>query len=105
VTALVSRSSFERIRETLALFGVRGMTVAQVQRLTDDARHVQIYRGQHFTVDGVPSIRIDLLVADGELSDVTRVISKLISQDGAVWTSPVDLVVRVRTGERGIDAL
>jgi nitrogen regulatory protein PII len=108
VTALVSTASFETIREALALFGVRGMTVDQVHLVTGERGQIQIYRGQHFTIDAQPTIKMDLVVPEDELSDVTRIIGKIVASDdrnGAVWVSQIDLLVRVRTGEYGIDAL
>jgi nitrogen regulatory protein P-II 1 len=59
-------------------------------------------------MDAQPCVKIELLAPDVELSDLTRVISKILATDGsagAVWTTPIDLVVRVRTGEHGLDAL
>jgi nitrogen regulatory protein P-II 1 len=108
ITAVVRPPVFEAIKEALALFGVRGMTVGQVHRISRETGHTQVYRGQRFPIDAQPSIRIDLLVPDDELSDLTRVIGKIMANDesdGNVWTSQIDLVVRVRTREHGLDAL
>lgn len=108
ITAVVRPPVFEAIKEALALFGVRGMTVGQVHRISRESSHIEVYRGRRFPIDAQPSIRIDLLVPDEELSDLTRVIGKIMAtdeSDGNVWTSQIDLVVRVRTGEYGLDAL
>lgn len=108
ITVVVRPSLFDIIKDALALFGVRGMTVEQVHRVGDNTGHVQIYRGQRFTMTAQPYVKIDLLVPEPELSDLTRVIDKILSShgsDGAMWTSRVDLVVRVRTSEHGLDAL
>jgi nitrogen regulatory protein PII len=108
ITAVTRPAAFEAIKDALALFGVRGMTVDQVQRVGGDSGRVQIYRGQRFTSDGRPSVKIDLLAPDDEVADLTRVINNILAthgSDGIVWTSQVDVVVRVRTHEYGLDAL
>jgi nitrogen regulatory protein P-II 1 len=108
ISAVVRPPVFEAIKEALALFGVRGMTVEQVHQISPDTAHIQIYRGQRFAIDAQPSVKIDLLVAEAELLDLTRVIRKIMTSDGSdgsLWTSPIDLVVRVRTREHGLDAL
>jgi nitrogen regulatory protein P-II 1 len=108
ITAVVRPPVFEAIKEALTLFGVRGMTVGEVHLITRDTGHIEIYRGQRFAIDGQPSLKIDLLVPDDELADLTRVISKIIGSDGwggSVWTTHINLIVRARTGEHGLDAL
>ncbi|HEY3692325.1 MAG TPA: P-II family nitrogen regulator [Pseudonocardiaceae bacterium] len=108
ITAVIRPPVFEAIKDALTLFGVRGMTVDQVHQISQDTTHIQIYRGQRFAVDTKPSVKIDLLVPDDELADLTRVISKIMAtsgSDGSVWTTQIDLVVRVRTREHGLDAL
>jgi len=108
ITVVVRPPLFDPIKDALALFGVRGMTVEHVHRVGHHSGNIQIYRGQRFTMDAQPCVKIDLLVPEVELSDLTRVISKILSSDGsdgAVWTSRIDLVVRVRTNEHGLDAL
>ena len=71
--------------------------------------HTEVYRGAEYTVDFVPKVRIEVLVDDSDVDKVVDVIVKAARTgkigDGKVWVSPVDTVVRVRTGERGADAL
>jgi nitrogen regulatory protein P-II 1 len=108
ITAVTRPGTFETIKEALALFGVRGMTVAQVNRVSHRGGPVHIYRGVKSTSDMAPSLRIELIVANDEAPDLMHVISKLIStsdpDDGILWDSPVEVLVRVRTGEYGLDA-
>ncbi len=71
--------------------------------------HTEVYRGAEYTVDFVPKVRLEVVVEDGDAADVVDVITQAASTgqigDGKVWVQPVDLVVRVRTGERDADAL
>jgi nitrogen regulatory protein P-II 1 len=109
ITAVTRPGAFEAIKEALALFGVRGMTVTQVARAGSRGAHVQIYRGLTYTIDTEPSLKIELIVPNDEAPDLMHVISKIIStsdpDDGVLWNSPVDILARVRTGEYGLDAL
>lgn len=109
ITAVIRPATFDALKEALALFGVRGMTVTQVHHTRERGDHVEIYRGQRFISDMEPSLKIDLLAPDGEVSDLVRVIGKLVTNAGdprdRIWLTEVDLVVRVRTNEYGLDAI
>jgi nitrogen regulatory protein P-II 1 len=108
ITAVVRPSTFDSMKEALALFGVRGMTVGQVYHSGRGSDHVEIYRGQRFISDLEPSLRIDLLAPEDEVGDLLRVIGKLVGDTDArerIWLTEVNLVVRVRTNEHGLDAL
>jgi nitrogen regulatory protein P-II 1 len=85
------------------------MTVSEVQGFGRQRGHTEVYRGAEYTVDFVPKVRIEVLVDD---ADAARIIDAVVSAaqsgsigDGKVWSTPVDDVVRVRTGERGPEAL
>jgi nitrogen regulatory protein P-II 1 len=108
ITAVVQPSVFEAIKDALGLFGVRGMTVEHIHHISQDSGHIEIYRGKRFSIDSQPKVKIELLAANDEVSDLTRVISNIMGRDGPdanVWISHIDLVARVRTGEYGLDAL
>lgn len=101
---------FDALKDALALFGVRGMTVAQVYLVTKAApKRVEMYRGQRFASDFEPSLRVDLLTPDDEVADLVHVIDRVVGGHGEApafrWITPVDWAVRVRTGEYGLDAL
>ena len=85
------------------------MTVSEVQGYGRQKGHTEVYRGAEYSVDFVPKVRIEVLVDDSAVDKVVDVIVKAARTgkigDGKVWVSPVDNVVRVRTGERGSDAL
>lgn len=90
--------------------GVHGMTVSEVQGYGRQKGHTEVYRGAEYSVDFVPKVRVEVVVDDGAVDRVVDVIVAAARTgkigDGKVWVSPVDTVVRVRTGERrGSDAL
>jgi nitrogen regulatory protein P-II 1 len=109
VTAVVKPFKLEDVKTALSTLGVAGLTVSEVQGYGRQKGHTEVYRGAEYTVDFVPKVRIEVLV-DGV--DVDRVVDALVEAartgkigDGKVWVTPVDEVIRVRTGERGLDAI
>jgi nitrogen regulatory protein P-II 1 len=109
VTAVVKPFKLEDVKSALSTLGLAGLTVSEVQGYGRQKGHTEVYRGAEYTVDFVPKVRIDVLV-DGV--DVERVVETLVEAartgkigDGKVWVTSVDEVVRVRTGERGLDAV
>jgi len=109
VTAVVKPFKLDEVRAALEAFGVHGMTVTEAQGYGRQKGHTEVYRGAEYTVDLVPKIRLEVLVDDADAADVIDVVVKSAQTgrvgDGKVWSVPVDDVVRVRTGERGPDAL
>ena len=85
------------------------MTVSEASGFGRQRGHTEVYRGAEYTVDLVPKVRLEVLVDSAEAEKVIDVIVKAASTgsigDGKVWSSPVDNIVRVRTGERGVDAI
>lgn len=109
VTAVIKPHKWEDVRAALETVGVTGMTVSEVSGYGRQKGHTEVYRGAEYTVDFVPKVRLDVVVADDDAADVVDVIVKSAATgqigDGKVWSTPVDELVRVRTGERGPDAL
>lgn len=109
VTAVIKPFKLDDVRSALESFGVHGMTVSEASGYGRQKGHTEVYRGAEYTVDLVPKIRLEVLLDDGDVDDVVEVIVKTSQTgrigDGKVWVTPVDAVVRVRTGERGVDAL
>ena len=109
VTAVIKPFKLDDVKTALESFGVHGLTVSEVQGYGRQKGHTEVYRGAEYTVDFVPKVRVEVLVADDDADDVVALIVKAAQTgkigDGKVWTVPVDTVVRVRTGERGQDAL
>jgi nitrogen regulatory protein P-II 1 len=109
VTAVLKPFRLDEVKAALEAVGVQGMTVSEVQGFGRQRGHTEVYRGAEYTVDFVPKVRVEVLVDD---ADASRVLDAIVGAaqtgsigDGKVWTTPVDEVVRVRTGERGPDAL
>jgi nitrogen regulatory protein P-II 1 len=109
VTAVIKPFKLDDVKSALESFGVAGLTVTEVNGYGRQKGHTEVYRGAEYKVDFVPKVRLDIVVADDDASDVVDVIVKAASTgqigDGKVWTTPVDDLVRVRTGERGPDAI
>jgi nitrogen regulatory protein P-II 1 len=109
ITAIVKPFVLEDVKGALEQIGVLGMTVSEVQGYGRQKGHTEVYRGAEYSVDFVPKVRVEV-VADDTLAD--KVVDAVVEAartgkigDGKVWVTPVETVVRVRTGERGSDAI
>jgi nitrogen regulatory protein P-II 1 len=109
VTAIIKPFKLEDVKSGLEAYGIQGITISEASGYGRQKGHTEVYRGAEYTVDLVPKIRVEVLVDANDADAVVEVIAKTAQTgrigDGKVWTSPVDSVVRVRTGERGSDAL
>jgi len=109
VTAVIKPHKLDAVKAALEAFGVQGLTVSEASGYGRQRGHTEVYRGAEYTVDLVPKVRVEVLVDDVDAADVVEVVVKAAQTgrigDGKVWVVPVDEVVRVRTGERGVDAL
>ena len=105
VTAVIKPHKWEDVREALETFGVTGMTVSEVSGYGRQKGHTEVYRGAEYDIALVPKIRIEIVVDDGDVEDVVGIVVKTAQTgrigDGKVWVSPVETVVRVRTGRPG----
>jgi nitrogen regulatory protein P-II 1 len=109
VTAIVKPFTLDDVKTALEEAGVLGMTVSEIQGYGRQKGHTEVYRGAEYSVDFVPKVRIEVVVDD---SIVDKVVDAVVRSartgkigDGKVWVSPVETIIRVRTGERGTDAL
>ena len=109
VTAIVKPFKLDDVKQTLHELGVAGMTVSEVQGHGRQRGHTEVYRGAEYVVDFVPKVRLEVVVDD---EDASRVVDAIVDAartgqigDGKVWTTAIDELVRIRTGERGPDAL
>ena len=109
VTGVIKPFKLDDVKAALESFGVAGITVSEVQGYGRQRGHTEVYRGAEYRVDFVPKVRVEVLVDDDDCDDVVDVIVKSAATgkigDGKVWVTPIETVVRVRTGERGRDAL
>jgi nitrogen regulatory protein P-II 1 len=109
VTAIVKPFTLDDVRHAVEGVGVLGLTVTEVQGYGRQRGHTEVYRGAEYAVEFVPKVRVEVLV-DEQLAD--RVVDAIIGAartgkigDGKVWVSPIEKVIRIRTGERDHEAL
>ncbi len=109
ITAIVKPFKLEEVREALAALGVSGLTVTEVKGFGRQKGHTELYRGAEYTVDFLPKVKIEVVVDDGSADAVVEAICKAAQSgkvgDGKVFVSPIENVVRIRTGERGSAAI
>ena len=109
ITAILKPAKLEDVKNALGEHGVKGMTVSEASGFGRQKGHTEVYRGAEYTVDLIPKVRLEVLADDEEAAAVVEVIVKAASTgtigDGKIWTTAVDQVVRVRTGERGPEAI
>jgi nitrogen regulatory protein P-II 1 len=109
IEAIIKPFKLEDVKDALSQVGVRGMTVDEVKGFGRQRGHKEIYRGAEYEVDFVPKVRIEVVVDDEMAPLVIDTIAKTARTgkigDGKIFVSPVEEVIRIRTGERGADAL
>ena len=109
IEAIVKPFKLEEVKDALSQVGVRGMTVAEVKGFGRQRGHKEIYRGAEYEVDFVPKVKLEIVVEDEMAPLVIEAIAKSARTgkigDGKIFVSPVEEAIRIRTGERGADAL
>jgi nitrogen regulatory protein P-II 1 len=109
IVAVLKPFKLDEVKSALKTIGVQGLTVTEAQGFGRQRGHTEVYRGAEYTIDLVPKIRIEVVVDDAQVDEVVDSILANAKSgkigDGKVWVIPVEQVVRIRTGERGIDAL
>ena len=109
VTAIIKPFKLDDVKSAVEALDIHGMTVSEASGFGRQRGHTEVYRGAEYTVELVPKVRIEIVVDDDRAGDVRDAIVGAAQTgkigDGKVWSVPVDTVVRVRTGERGAEAL
>jgi len=109
VTAVVKPFKLDDVKSALKAAGVVGITVTEVRGFGSQAGHTETYRGTEYQVDFLPKVKIESIVEDGDVDAVVDAIASSARTDkigdGKVWVTAVDEIVRIRTGERGSDAI
>ena len=109
VTAVVKPFKLDDVKTALERLGVHGLTVSEVQGFGRQKGHTEVYRGAEYQVDFVPKVKVEVVVDSALALDVVEAITDAARTgkigDGKVWVTPVEHLVRVRTGETGSDAL
>ncbi len=109
ITAVIKPHTLESVKDALQSLGVHGLTVSEVHGYGRQRGHSEVYRGAEYTVDFVPKVRIEVVVEAEQMQNVVDAIVAAARSgkigDGKVWVTSVEHLVRIRTGETGIDAL
>ena len=109
ITAIIKPFKLDEVREALSALGVQGMTVTEVKGFGRQKGHTEIYRGSEYAVDFLPKIKIEVVLADAQVTAVVEAIVKAAKTgkigDGKIFVSSVESVIRIRTGETGEQAV
>ncbi len=109
VEAVIKPFKLDEVKEALNEIGIQGITVSEVKGFGRQKGHTELYRGAEYVVDFIPKIKMEIIVSDEMASKVVEVIAEAARTgrigDGKIFVTTVDEVVRIRTGERGDDAL
>ena len=109
IEAIIKPFKLDEVKEALQEIGLQGITVIEAKGFGRQKGHTEVYRGAEYDIALVPKIRLEIVVDDADADDVVGIIVKTAQTgrigDGKVWVSPVDSVVRVRTGEQDASAL
>lgn len=109
IEAIIKPFKLEEVKEALGEVGVEGMTVSEVKGFGRQKGHTEIYRGSEYTVDFLPKIKVEVVLADAQVSAAVNAIVKAARTgkigDGKVFISPIENAVRIRTAETGDEAV
>jgi nitrogen regulatory protein P-II 1 len=109
VTAIVKPFKVDDVKDALKAAGVHGMTVSEVRGFGRQGGHTETYRGAEYKIDFVPKVQIDIVVDDGDVDAIVDAIQRAAATgkigDGKIWVTPVERLMRIRTGEEGADAV
>ncbi len=109
VTAVIKPHLLNGVKEALRALGVQGLTVSEVRGFGRQGGHTETYRGAEYQVEFVPKLKLEIVIDDVQAAPVVDSIRSAAQSgkigDGKIWVTPVDVVVRIRTGEVGSDAI
>ena len=109
ITAILKPSKVDDVKVALQAAGIQGMTVSETRGFGRQKGHTEIYRGAEYRVDFLPKVRVEVLAEDSEVQSIVETIVEAARTgavgDGKIWVTPVEQVIRIRTGERGDDAI
>jgi len=109
VEAIIKPFKLDEVKEALNEIGIQGITISEVKGFGRQKGHTELYRGAEYVVDFIPKIKLEIIVSDNILPQVIEAIEKSAKTgrigDGKIFVTPVEAVVRIRTGETGEDAL
>jgi nitrogen regulatory protein P-II 1 len=109
IEAIIKPFKLDEVKEALTKVGIQGMTIVEVKGFGRQKGHTELYRGAEYSVDFLPKVKIQILVPDEKATQVVETVLKTARTgkigDGKIFIVPVEEVVRIRTGEKGADAI
>jgi nitrogen regulatory protein P-II 1 len=109
VDAIIKPFKLDEVKESLSAIGIQGITVTEVKGFGRQKGHTELYRGAEYVVDFLPKVKLEIIVRDDQVANVVAAIEKSAKTgrigDGKIFVMPIDEVVRIRTGERGEQAI
>ena len=109
IEAIIKPFKLDEVKNALTKIGVQGMTVIEVKGFGRQKGHTEVYRGAEYTIDFIPKTKIELIVTDDVAAQAIETIERMAKTgkigDGKIFVLPVDEVIRIRTGERGRNAI
>ena len=109
VEAIIKPFKLDEVKEGLAAVGVQGLTVSEVKGFGRQKGHTELYRGAEYVVDFLPKVKLEVIVRDEQVAEVIDAIEKAARTgrigDGKIFVVPIEEVIRIRTGERGGNAV
>ena len=109
VEAIIKPFKLDEVKESLSSLGIQGLTISEVKGFGRQKGHTELYRGAEYVVDFLPKVKLEIIVKDDMVTQVVDAITKAAKTgrigDGKIFVLPIDEVVRIRTGERGPDAI
>lgn len=109
VEAVIKPFKLDEVKEALSEIGIQGLTVSEVKGFGRQKGHTELYRGAEYVVDFLPKVKVDVIVRDELVDKVVQSIQEAAKTgrigDGKIFVTPVEEIIRIRTGERGEDAI
>jgi nitrogen regulatory protein P-II 1 len=109
VEAIIKPFKLDEVKEALSAIGIQGLTVSEIKGFGRQKGHTELYRGAEYVVDFLPKVKLEIIVPDDKVTDVVTAIETAAKTgrigDGKIFVLPIEEVIRIRTGERGSDAI
>jgi nitrogen regulatory protein P-II 1 len=109
VEAIIKPFKLDEVKEALSAIGVQGLTVSEIKGFGRQKGHTELYRGAEYVVDFLPKVKLEIIASDEKVPDIVAAIEKSAKTgrigDGKIFVLPIEEVIRIRTGERGRDAV
>lgn len=109
ITAVIKPHKVDEVKDALRAIGVKGITITEVKGFGRQGGHTETYRGAEYTIEFTPKVKVEVIVGAAESASVVETIQATASSgqigDGKIWVTPIEGIVRIRTGEQGKEAI